>query len=461
LSNIRDLTVGIEFDNVDISELLRVDSAIDEIEAQLQAMGINIDDATQEFDTMGSTAAGALSNITTEAENAGDAVNILGDSDLNTLNGQIQTGVFNQQNFNDSAALGGRMLTGLRTIGVAAFAAIGAAAGVAVGAVVATVVETENAFDRLEAKTGTIGAEFEGLKNVSKDVFVNGFGPDLLTVTDDVATMKAMFGDLNNEELKALTKSAYTIGDLWGPEVKEVGKTVKTMTAQFKGLSEADALDLMTTAFQETGDHSDDLMDTFSEYSGFFQKLGFDAKGFTNVLVKGAKAGAFTTDLAADAIKEFGIRSIDASEGTADGFKAIGLDAKEMTGNFAEGGDKAQQAFAATVAGLSAMKDPVKQNAAGVALFGTQWEDLREGVILAMTDGTDAVGNFKGATKEAGDAAYNNFGSRMTSVFRDLKLKIADAFTENGGGRFSIKSRGVGSKNRGIGWKGHRFCQCR
>lgn len=410
--SIRDLVVGIEFDSVDLSELLRTESALDEIESQLQSMGISIDDASQELNHMGSTANDTFHLMAQQSEQTHSAM---------------------ATHFNNSAALGGKMWAGIGRAALAAVPYITGAISAAYGAIVATVMDTEQAFDRLEAKTGATGAELEGLKNVASDVFRNGFGQDLNQVTDDVSTMRSMFKGLNDEELAGLTKNAYAISDLWGPEVKEVAKTAKTMTATFKGLTNANALDLMTVAFQQTGDYSDDLLDTFNEYSVYFQKLGFDAKGFTNVLIKGAKAGAFTMDKSADAIKEFGIRSIDASDSTADGFKAIGLNAKKMTKEFAAGGDKAQNAFAATMAGLAAMKNPVKQNAAGVALFGTQWEDLRETVVLAMTDGKDAVGQFKGATQEAAIAAQDNFGTRMTKVMRDLKLKIADAFKENGG----------------------------
>ncbi|WLR52467.1 hypothetical protein LC040_06075 [Bacillus tianshenii] len=296
--------------------------------------------------------------------------------------------------------------------------------------------EVDQAFDNLAAKTGATGTQLEKLNGVTTEVFNKGFGESIADVSNGVATLESMFSDLNDGALSNVAEGAYTISSLWDAEVKEVGKTVKTMTKTFKGLSETDAMDLMTTAFQKTGDYSDDLLDTFNEYSLYFEKLGFDAKGFTNVLVKGAEAGAYTMDKAGDAIKEFGIRSIDASDATAEGFKAIGLDAELMTNNFAAGGETAQNAFAATVAGLAAMKDPVEQNAAGVALFGTQWEDLRETVILSMSDGQDAIGEFEGATKKAAETMQDNFGARMKKVWRELQTGIVEVFNENGGQEF-------------------------
>lgn len=590
--SLRDMIVSIDFDDINVSNLLNVDSAMNQIESGFDRMGSNINTTGRDFNRLGSQAGGAMNEIGSEAGNAGDAINEIGseansagnditrsmseaegamqginqaggqasntldqvgdagrnlgqdvttgandaDSALNGLNsgagntesalnemgdaGQqagndvtsgagnaegalnnIQSGAGNVEgalnqlgdagqrsgddivngagdadsalnditngagnaenglnNLGDAGQRAGDQAAGgadeagdaannagdaaneasggfetLGGVGAKAGAAIAAGFAAAYAAVVLTVSETETAFDRLQAKTKTTGTQFEGLKTVSKDVFTGAFGESIGQVTDDVAVLNSMFGDLNDEQLTTLAEGAYTIGDLWGPEVKEVGKTVKTMTKTFDGLSETKAMDLMTTAFQKTGDYSDDLLDTFNEYSVYFQKMGFDAEGFTNLLVKGADAGAFTIDKAGDAIKEFGIRSIDASDATADGFKAIGLDAGLMTKNFATGGDTAQQAFAATIAGLSNMKDPIAQNAAGVALFGTQWEDLRETVILSMSDGKDALGDFEGATEQAAATAYDNFGSKMTGMWRTLKIGVAEAFMDNGG----------------------------
>jgi phage-related minor tail protein len=411
LATLRDLTVSIDFDDVDVTRLTSVNTALDEIEDQLRQMGANIQLAGTNTQQMGTQATTALNQVSNNANQATNQVN----------------------NTGQAADDAGGSFTMFGKVGAAAIGAITAAAGVALGAVSAVFTEMDESFDRLEAKTGENGAKLEGLKNVVTDVFNNAYGESIGQVTDDVATLNAMFDGLSERGMQSLAEGAYTISDLWGAEVKEVGKTVKTMTATFDGLTNTDAMDLMTTAFQKTGDYSDDLLDTFNEYSVYFKELGFDAEGFTNILVKGAEAGAFTMDKAADAIKEFGIRSIDASDTTADGFKAIGLDAELMTNNFAAGGEKAQQAFAATVSGLAAMKDPVEQNAAGVALFGTQWEDLREDVVLAMADGTNALGDFRGATQEAADTAYDNFGSRMTGLFRTLKTEAAKVFEDAGG----------------------------
>lgn len=307
-----------------------------------------------------------------------------------------------------------------------------ALAGVGV-AVASTVVEMDTAFSRLEAKTGVTGSKLKELQGVAKDVFKQGFGESITTVGDDVARLQSMFNDLNSNEISKLATGAYTVSELWGSEVSEVGKTIKGMTNNFKGLSENKALDLMTFAFQKTGDYSNDLLETFDEYSMHFSKLGLSAEEFTGILIRGAENGAFNMNMVGDAAKELGIRVIDGSKTTAEGFKAIGFNADEMAAKFGQGEEVAQNAFQATIAGLAAIKDPVKRNTAGVNLFGTKWEDVRDNVILAMADSKKAVEGFEGSTDRASKAMHDNFGSKMKSVWRDLKVSIGDAFSDNGG----------------------------
>jgi phage-related minor tail protein len=410
---LREMTVGIVFrDNNATQELRRINRLIDEARRNFNQLGTNIDSTESSSHSMTTVLSSGLNHVEDSAEDASHEVVNLG----------------------NEVHSAGSSFGLLGKAGVKAGAAIVAGLGGAVGAVAALVTEMDDAFSKFEAKTGATGYELEELKGIATDVFKKGFSESIAQAADDVALLNSMFSNLDYGEVQTIAEGAYTISDLWGAEINEVGRSVKTMMNVFGDeVSHTDALDLITTAFQKTGDYSDDLLDTFNEYSVYFKELGFGANGFTNILIKGAQNGAFTMDKAADAIKEFGIRSIDASETTAEGFKTIGLDAEKMTSDFAEGGVKAQNAFAATAAGLAAMKDPIKQNAAGVALFGTQWEDLREDVILAMTDGTDALGEFKGATQRATETMQDNFKTKMTQVWRDLQLGMAEAFGSAGG----------------------------
>lgn len=332
------------------------------------------------------------------------------------------------ENFNTAAK------NTFKAIGVAAGAL--AAGGIAtLGASVAsTVVEMESAYAKLSAQTGAVGHELEEYKAIAEDVFTKGFGESISEASNAVGRFANMFQDLDYGELSTVTEGSFTIAKTFDQEATEVGRAVKAMLTNFDELGASDATDLLTVAFRETGDYANDLLDTVSEYSGYFKDIGMTGEQFTNMLIKGTKAGAWNIDKVGDAVKEFSILSIDGSKKTAEGFKAIGLNADEMASKIAQGGETANQAYMATVAGLANMDDEVARNQAGVALFGTMWEDLRDDVVLAMSDSTDALGDYKGATEDALNTLNSGPIVRMKNAWRDLITQLSGG-AESGAGK--------------------------
>lgn len=279
--------------------------------------------------------------------------------------------------------------------------------------------DVQNAAGKIQAQLGLTADEAENLGKVAQDVWKNNFGENIGEVSDNLVKVRQYIGDLTDTDLKNVTESAYTLSDAFGIDVGDSIKTAGTLTKNFD-MDAQHAMDLMTVGFQQGGDYSGELLDTLNEYAPQFSSMGISAENFLGILIAGAQNGAFNLDKVGDAVKEFNIRSQDGSKTTAEGFKAIGLDADKMGQAIAAGGAEGENAFKATVAALAAMKDPVAQNTAGVNLFGSQWEDLRSTVVTSMTDGIGAINNVDGATKKAGDALYNNFGSRLQSTLREL-----------------------------------------
>lgn len=86
-NSIRDLVVSIDFSDIDVRELLRVDSAINEIEDELRQMGHQIDDVGDEFTQMGidallasAVADEALQSVESQARDTQDEIHDIGDS---------------------------------------------------------------------------------------------------------------------------------------------------------------------------------------------------------------------------------------------------------------------------------------------------------------------------------------------------------------------------------------------
>lgn len=285
------------------------------------------------------------------------------------------------------------------------------------GAAVAASEDLERANGRIMAGLGLGRKEAAAYTDTARKLWKEGFGDNIQNAAEWITIVGRNIQGLPVAELEAVTRQAANMEKIFGVDINESTRTASVLMNNF-GITSNKAMDLMTVGFQKGGDFSGELLDTLREYGPQFASMGFKADEMLNILIKGADAGAWNLDKVGDSVKEFNLRAQDGSKTTAEGFAAIGLNAAEMGQAIASGGESAQMAFMATVAGLAAIEDPVAQNIAGVNLFGTQWEDVRKEVIIAMGDTRDVLGEVEGATDKAGKAVNNNFGTRFKRTFR-------------------------------------------
>lgn len=299
---------------------------------------------------------------------------------------------------------------------------------VATGAVLTKgAADAQASMGKLQAALGLTREEAADLSAVSEAVWVNGFGENIEEATQAVINIRHNIGKLAEDEMQEVTEAAMTIAQAFDQDVNEVTRAAGVAMKNW-GVSAKEAMDLLSVGFQRGGNYSDELLDTIREYSPQFASMGIGAEQAMSMLIAGAQAGAWNLDKVGDAAKEFNLRAQDGSKGTAEGFALIGLNAEKTGAAIAAGGEEAQQAFMATVTALAAMDDPLEQNTAGVALFGTQWEDVRSQVIIAMGEGMKGLGDFRGATAEATKALQeNNPGLALTKSMRELQLSIGPA----------------------------------
>jgi|SRR6187549_86832 len=214
----------------------------------------------------------------------------------------------------------------------------------------------------------------------------------------DVMTNISGMGSASDEALQKVTKKVLnlskTTGETSGAITRSIDQMIRTGLVKNSG----EAIDVLTVGFQKGVNSSEDLLDTFNEYGTQFRKLGLNGKEATGLLSQGLKGGARDADLVADSLKELSIRAIDGSKTTKDGFKGLGLNAKEMQAAFAKGGDSAKEALGTLLDKLRAVKDPAKQAAIATALFGTQSEDLGQALFkLDTSSAVKEMGNVTGA----------------------------------------------------------------
>ena len=254
---------------------------------------------------------------------------------------------------------------------------------VALGTVgVKTYLDLDDAATKVVNQTGKAAEETEKYRGILEEIYNGGYGESYEDIADAAATVSQNLGDMDDTALQTITQDALKIRDIFEYDVSESTRAAKAMMDNF-GVSAEDAFDYIITGSQNGLDYSGELLDSISEYSVQFAKVGLDADDMFNIFAEGYETGAWNLDKMGDAVKELSIRVVDGSETTADGFEAIGLNADEMSAKFAAGGESAKQAFEETITALAEMEDPLAQNTAGVDLFGTMWEDLGPEVVTS------------------------------------------------------------------------------
>lgn len=229
----------------------------------------------------------------------------------------------------------------------------------------------------------------------------------------------------SNRELKNVSAGVLDLATAFDQDLGGVTAAVGQMLRTGMARDAEHALDALTIGFQGGVDKAGDLLDTVVEYGTQFRKLGIDGPIAMGLLSQGLRAGARDADVVADAIKEFSIRAVDGSRLTADGFRAIGLNAEDMTAKIAQGGPAARAGLEQTLTALRSVRDPADRAAAAVALFGTQSEDLGAALFnLVPSKATRDLDRVEGATRRMGDALNDNTKVKLEAFRRRVDKAI-------------------------------------
>jgi phage-related minor tail protein len=306
----------------------------------------------------------------------------------------------------------------------AIMAAAGAAAALALGAALVGALNQQQVGGKLAAQLGQTSKEAGAYGRLAGEVYAAGFGESVSAVGDALSAVarSGLSDPANTDALKSLTEQAMTLSDVFGYDVTESARAASQMVRTGLAANAKEAFDVIAFGAQNGVDKAEDLLDTFNEYSTQFRKLGIDAKTSLGLMSQGLKAGARDSDTVADSLKEFAIRAVDGSSTTADGYKSLGLSAKQMAADMSAGGARAATGLQTVLDRLRAVKDPAERSRIAVELFGTKAEDLGS-ALYALDPRTAIAGmdNLAGATDRAGEAMYNNASSNLETFKRKLE----------------------------------------
>jgi phage-related minor tail protein len=307
----------------------------------------------------------------------------------------------------------------------AAAAIGGAAIAAALASAVGAGLEQSQIKAKLAAQLGATGPAAKLAGDAAGDLYARGVVSSMEEAANAVKTVfqnGLVPKDAGKAEIDAVAGRVSALAVTLDEEASAVGRAVSQMVKTGIADSSEEAFNILAKGTQLGINKSEDLLDTFNEYGTQFRKLGLEGPQALGLLNQAIQAGARDSDVAADALKEFSIRAIDGSKTTADGFKALGLDGELMGKNIARGGDFANEALDVTLDKLRSIKDPVKRNAAAVALFGTQAEDLGDALFaLDPSAATKSIGALGGAADKAGKTLEQSAGAKVAAFQRQLQ----------------------------------------
>ena len=337
-----------------------------------------------------------------------------------SLGGGIVDGVDKQKGKFKAAAgrIGSTFSAGLKTGGLLA--------GTALAGGILKAFDTEAAEAKLSAQLG--GGEWgEMAGRLAGNLYVDGFGDSVGDVSGSVSMFLRsglVAEDSTEADMQKAMSQFLTVTDVMGLDQEMTFQAADNMMSSGLTGNLEETLDLLTAINQQS--LSPDTADVFQEYATVFGGLGLSGADVGGLLIQAEDMGIRDADKAADALKEFGIRGQDMSKTSREAFSMLGIDADTAFLSVAAGGNSARLALGYTLDALREMEDPVARNTAGVALFGTQWEDAAAGILnMDLDTATARLGRLEGKTDDLG-AAYETNAQKLENFKRKGMKKLTD-----------------------------------
>ncbi|WP_420974324.1 phage tail tape measure protein [Bacillus thuringiensis] len=300
-------------------------------------------------------------------------------------------------------------------------AAVGVAAGV--GALVVNASQFEEANKKVQAGLGLTREESLKVSAVAREVWREGYGEDLASVSDSLVKVKRNIKDINDDEtLKQVTRDSEILAETMESDVNEVTRGASQLMGRF-GLSGQQAFDLLAQGSAKGLNYSNELFDNLSEYGPLFHEMGFNAEEMFTILINGSQNGAYNLDYVNDVMKEFQIRVKDGSKSTSDAMGQMSEGTQKVWQEFLKGKGTVKDVFNAVLNELKTSDDQIKVNQLGVSLFGTKWEDLEATTMLSLNNMETGLGDYSGAMNKMVDG-YDTSAKQWKSVTRELQIAL-------------------------------------
>lgn len=292
--------------------------------------------------------------------------------------------------------------------------------------------EVEQSTANMTTQLGLTNSEAAGFEETMRSIYTNNYGESFDDIAASIVAVEQQFGRIGGTEsqaqLQRVTEMAIAFGDAFESDVSESTSAAVTLMENF-GLTAEQAFDFLVAGQQRGLNASGDFLDTIGEYSVQFGQGKATAEEFFSLLETGMAGGVLGTDKAADAFKEFNIRIMDDSELTKTALAGIGISYDELKQGFANNSITVAGAMQTVIDKINEIEDPIERNKAGVALFGTQWEDLTDTMVTEIDLQKTKLEELEGQAASL-EEQYKTSGEAGAAAIREWNNALVDVGTE-------------------------------
>lgn len=275
----------------------------------------------------------------------------------------------------------------------------------------------------IQTSLGVTEERADELSGVVTNIFGEGFFNSINDASNALIFVRQTVGNLADNELQRITTQSQKLADTFDEDFNSIASSAQTLVETGLVDNFDEAFDLITTGFQSGLNRSDDFLDSIQEYSGQFSDAGATGQEFFSLLETGLAGGVLGTDKAADLFKEFTLRISDGSKSTEDALTSLGLSSDEITKGLQDGSLRAIDVFNDISSAIRFSENNTEAFNAGVALLGTQFEDLGITAFESIDTLSDTFYEVEGATDSLG-RRYDNLGDVFEVGKRQFMLAI-------------------------------------
>jgi hypothetical protein len=192
------------------------------------------------------------------------------------------------------------ILDALGTIPIAG-AVVGVGAAIAGGLILGIKqgLQIEAERDLFSARTGLDEATSARFGRAAGEAYANAWGDSVAgnLETARVALEQGLIDpDSVDADVEAVIASLSGIAGIMQADIPEAARAAGQMIKTGLADNADEAFDILVAGYQNGADASQDLLDTFGEYSTHFRDLGLSGQEATGLLIQGLEGGAFNAD---------------------------------------------------------------------------------------------------------------------------------------------------------------------